>query len=187
MADLKTNYVDDKLNASANQLRKYKQIKNDDGTVSFVDVTDYTATGTSFGANDINATNKAVNKNTADINSLNLKMDSANANISKKQDASTAITTSNIASWFSSHIKAKTAQITTTMSPYSYKEVTVPLNLTGNYIILSLEPYVVGEAMAHITNHFTDGKGNVMIDVSNLQATGTSTVNVGVWIRYIQL
>lgn len=75
MADLKTNYVDDKLNASTNQLRKYKQIKNADGTVSFVDVTDYTETGTSFGANDINATNKAINKNTADIDSLNLKMD----------------------------------------------------------------------------------------------------------------
>lgn len=75
MADLKTNYVDDQLNASANQLRKYQQIKNDDGTVSFVDVTDYTATGTSFGASDINATNTAVNKNTADISSLNLKMD----------------------------------------------------------------------------------------------------------------
>ena len=78
MADLKTNYVDDKLNASANQLRKYQQIKNDDGTVSFVDVTDYTETGTSFGANDINATNKAINKNTTDINSLNLKFDGLN-------------------------------------------------------------------------------------------------------------
>lgn len=75
MADLKTNYVDDQLNASANQLRKYQQIKNDDGTVSFVDVTDYTATGTSFGASDINATNTAVNKNTTDISSLNLKME----------------------------------------------------------------------------------------------------------------
>ena len=75
MADLKTNYVDDKLDSSKNQLRKYQQIKNDDGTVSFVDVTDYTATGTSFGASDINATNTAINKNTADISSLNLKME----------------------------------------------------------------------------------------------------------------
>lgn len=74
MADLKTNYVDDKLDASKNQLRKYQQIQNDDGTVSFVDVTDYTATGTSFGASDINATNTAVNKNTADISSLNLNI-----------------------------------------------------------------------------------------------------------------
>lgn len=67
MADLKTNYVDDKLDTSKNQLRKYNMITNDDGTVSFVDVTTYTTQGTSFGAKDVNDTNAAVNE-------LNLKM-----------------------------------------------------------------------------------------------------------------
>lgn len=62
MADLKTNYVDDVLDSSKNQLRKYQQIQNDDGTVSFVDVTEYSTTGTSFGAKDINDTNTAVNE-----------------------------------------------------------------------------------------------------------------------------
>lgn len=62
MADLKTNYVDDVLDASKNQLRKYQQIQNDDGTFSFVDVTEYSTTGTSFGAKDINDTNTAVNE-----------------------------------------------------------------------------------------------------------------------------
>ena len=61
MADLKTNYVDDVLDTTKNQLRKYKQIQNDDGTVSFVDVTEYTQVGTSFGAKDINDTNAAIN------------------------------------------------------------------------------------------------------------------------------
>ena len=61
MADLKTNYVDDVLDTTKNQLRKYQQIKNDDGTVSFVDVTEYTQVGTSFGAKDINDTNAAIN------------------------------------------------------------------------------------------------------------------------------
>lgn len=62
MEELKTNYVDDVLDSSKNQLRKYQQIQNDDGTVSFVDVTDYTVTGTSFGAKDINDTNSKVNE-----------------------------------------------------------------------------------------------------------------------------
>lgn len=62
MADLKTNYVDDVLDSSKNQLRKYQQIQNDDGTFSFVDVTEYTTTGTSFGAKDINDTNSKVNE-----------------------------------------------------------------------------------------------------------------------------
>lgn len=61
MADLKTNYVDDELDTTKNQLRKYQQIQNDDGTVSFVDVTEYTKVGTSFGAKDINDTNAAIN------------------------------------------------------------------------------------------------------------------------------
>lgn len=62
MADLKTNYVDDVLDTTKNQLRKYNQIQNNDGTVSFVDVTEYTQVGTSFGAKDINDTNAAINE-----------------------------------------------------------------------------------------------------------------------------
>lgn len=70
MADLKTNYVDDVLDTTKNQLRKYQQIQNDDGTVSFVDVTEYTQVGTSFGAKDINDTNAAIN----DVNGKLLKV-----------------------------------------------------------------------------------------------------------------
>ena len=70
MADLKTNYVDDVLDSSKNQLRKYQQIQNDDGTVSFVDVTEYSTTGTSFGAKDINDTNAAVNELNESLKSL---------------------------------------------------------------------------------------------------------------------
>lgn len=74
MADLKTNYVDDVLDSSKNQLRKYQQIQNDDGTVSFVDVTEYSTTGTSFGAKDINDTNAAVNELNNSLSSVNNKL-----------------------------------------------------------------------------------------------------------------
>lgn len=70
MADLKTNYVDDVLDTTKNQLRKYQQIQNDDGTVSFVDVTEYTQVGTSFGAKDINDTNAAINDVNGKLNLL---------------------------------------------------------------------------------------------------------------------
>ena len=75
MADLKTNYVDDVLDTTKNQLRKYQQIQNDDGTVSFVDVTEYTQVGTSFGAKDINDTNAAINY----VNGKLTKKDFSNA------------------------------------------------------------------------------------------------------------
>ena len=62
MADLKTNYVDDVLDTSVNEKRKYRMIQNADGTVSFDDVTTYTQNGDSFGAKDVNDTNTAVNE-----------------------------------------------------------------------------------------------------------------------------
>ena len=99
----------------------------------------------------------------------------------------TAITTNNIATWLTSHIMAKNVLITTTINPYSFKEVTVSLGITGNYIVISIEPYVVGEALAHVTNHFLDDKGNVKIDVTNASATVTGTLYIGAWIRYIKL
>lgn len=71
MADLKTNYVDDVLDTTKNKLRKYQQIQNDDGTVSFVDVTEYTQVGTSFGARDINDTNAAINDVNGKLQKIN--------------------------------------------------------------------------------------------------------------------
>lgn len=70
MADLKTNYVDDVLDTTKNQLRKYQQIQNDDGTVSFVDVTEYKQVGTSFGAKDFNDTNAAINDVNGKLNNV---------------------------------------------------------------------------------------------------------------------
>lgn len=61
MAELRTDYVDDVLDTSKNTIRKYKQIQNSDGTVSFVDVTEYLTVGTEFGAKDINDITKANN------------------------------------------------------------------------------------------------------------------------------
>lgn len=51
---LKTDYKDDVLDTSVNTVRKYNMIQNDDGTVSFEDVTEYLQTGDSFGAQEMN-------------------------------------------------------------------------------------------------------------------------------------
>lgn len=55
---LKTDYKDDGFAGN----RKYRMITNPDGTMSFEDVTPYDPVGDSFGALDINTTNKAVNR-----------------------------------------------------------------------------------------------------------------------------
>ena len=59
---LPTNFVDDILAPSMGGKRKYRIIDNGDGTYEIEDVTDYTQTGSDYGAGQINATNQAVNE-----------------------------------------------------------------------------------------------------------------------------
>lgn len=75
---LSTNYKDDILNVSTDGKRKYRMNYNDDGTVSFDDVTPYDQEGSNFGAGDINLTNEAVNQS-FDKNKLIRDMDAINA------------------------------------------------------------------------------------------------------------
>lgn len=59
---LPVNFKDDILASSMGGKRRYNLIQNSDGTYSLEDVTDYTQTGSDFGAGQINATNQAVNE-----------------------------------------------------------------------------------------------------------------------------
>lgn len=64
---LKTDYKDYILDTMKNTTRKFNMINNPDGTVSFEDVSEYSQTGDSFGANDINNITKAIGANTKSI------------------------------------------------------------------------------------------------------------------------
>ena len=66
---LSTGFKDDIMSDSAGR-RKYQMIQNEDGTVSFVDVTDYSQTGSSYGAKEVNEEREAIN---AIIDELNKK------------------------------------------------------------------------------------------------------------------
>ena len=94
MADLKTDYKDDILDTSQNTRRKYQMVDNGDGTVSFVDVTEYIQQGDSFGADDTNATNTKVNALESDIDEINDKLtcqtytpSTSNLNLAQSIDA----------------------------------------------------------------------------------------------------
>ena len=58
--NLPVDFKDDIL-ASSNTKRKYRQTANDDSTVSFEDVTNYSQEGSEFGAKEVNQTNTAIN------------------------------------------------------------------------------------------------------------------------------
>lgn len=79
---LSTNYKDDILNVSTEGKRKYRMNYNEDGTVSFDDVTPYDQTGSDFGAVDINLTNEAVNQS-ADAGKIIDDPDTAEATTEK--------------------------------------------------------------------------------------------------------
>lgn len=59
---LPINFKDDIINEDVNEKRKYRMIQNDDGTVSFDDVTEYIQIGDSFGEKEVVETNNTVNK-----------------------------------------------------------------------------------------------------------------------------
>ena len=67
MATLRTNYKDDILAAAMDGKRQYQMIQNGNGTVSFVDVTDYTQNGDTFTSGDVNGIDAQVNTNTTNI------------------------------------------------------------------------------------------------------------------------
>ena len=75
---LPTNYRDDILNPSAGGKRKYIMSYNQDGTVSFEDVTPYEQVGSDYGAGDINTANEAINES-FDKNKLVKDLDTINA------------------------------------------------------------------------------------------------------------
>lgn len=58
---MKTDYKNDILAESMNGLRRYEMINNDDGTVSFRDVSEYTQTGDGVTAGAMNGIGKAIN------------------------------------------------------------------------------------------------------------------------------
>lgn len=82
---LKTDYKDDVLDTSKNTQRKYQMIQNDDGTVSFVDVTEYSQVGDSFGAADINATNEAVSDLNTNLANTNDTVSDLSRDVAKKK------------------------------------------------------------------------------------------------------
>lgn len=61
MSELLMNFKDDILAESMEGRRRYQMITNEDGTVSFVDVTEYEQMGSEFGQAEINAIYREIN------------------------------------------------------------------------------------------------------------------------------
>lgn len=67
---LPTNYKNEVLNSAMGNRRQYRLIENNNGTVSFIDVTVYDEEGSFFNADDINAITTAINLNITNIDAV---------------------------------------------------------------------------------------------------------------------
>lgn len=74
---LRTNYKDDIFSGN----RKYSQILNGDGTISFTDETQYSQVGDSFGATQINEIDGKINTHDSNISTINSNIGTINSNI----------------------------------------------------------------------------------------------------------
>ena len=106
---LPVDFQDDILSEDMDGRRKYQMITNADGTVSFVDVTEYTQVGSNFGQAQINATNEAVNES-ADKNKI----------IDTKADLMANTQAGMIAG--ASAVKAAVSELTENMKNYYFKD-----------------------------------------------------------------
>lgn len=75
---LRTDYKDDIFSGN----RKYAQIDNGDGTISFTDQTEYDQVGDSFGATQINEIDGKINSFDTSIGTINTRIGTINTSIS---------------------------------------------------------------------------------------------------------
>lgn len=64
MAELSLDFKNEIINEIINEKRRYVMTENEDGTVSFTDVTSYSQTGTKYGAEEVIEEREAINQNT---------------------------------------------------------------------------------------------------------------------------
>lgn len=84
---LRTNYKDDIFNGN----RKYSEIDNGDGTISFTDETEYDQVGDTFGAAQINEIDTKINSHDTSISSINSSINSINSSISTANSSINAL------------------------------------------------------------------------------------------------
>lgn len=71
MSALRTDYQDDVFSGN----RKYTMVNNGDGTVSFIDQTQYAQVGDSYGAAEINQQNQVINEKGVVTSPINIPVE----------------------------------------------------------------------------------------------------------------
>lgn len=196
MADLRTDYKDDLLDTSVNTQRKYRQVDNGDGTVSFVDETVYAQNGDTFGASEVNQIHAAVN----------LVNDSLNVRYNEDDDALEILHSSGGWVAIQTNVYAKTqgTLFNVDYNPFSFADYGSSGAIIGTSSITLSEAYdnicnTLPISLGSFTtiNVVTSQHGTVSFplasfnNISNLDISGevyirvslTSTTALGIWLE----
>lgn len=163
---LKTDYKDDIFSGN----RKYAQIDNGDGTISFTDQTEYDQVGDSFGATQINEIDGKINGHDTSIASINTSINNLNSELTVGGTKFYFDYQGGRWGWNSS-----SARGAGTFHPFRQNLTTVYLGGAGSYNISAYQSYnyVLYYTVASISLQFSYGDGTGPRSASG-SATGLS-------------
>lgn len=167
MADLKTDYKDDVLDTSVNEKRKYRMITNDDGTVSFEDVTDYLQVGDSFGSADVNAITERLTDGVLDT------MEEIEANTQENMIAGALAVKELNSKNNDSFIRVNNVLTGVVFKGGGATSVTVPLTIPEGYALISVAGVTMGN-LNLVPYSFICGTDTIELTVRNYASNDLS-------------
>ena len=172
MSELLTNFKDDILAESMEGRRRYQMITNEDGTVSFVDVTEYEQVGSEFGQAEINVIHRAIN-NKLDSGEVIDPLAAEEAGF-----AADAKLTGDALREVSAKIEWKL--LGTKSSPtYAALQIPIPEDLDFSELSVMFESYNAGNYIFNIPRQaLTPAKGIRQGFYSSANLTGFASLNV---------
>lgn len=161
---LPTNYKDDVLGDSMDGKRRYRVIENSDGTISLEDVTEYSQTGSDFGAFDINQTNEEVNKmlpKTGEASNATAVFKDASSRVNLASGEKLSVLFGKISKWLKD---LKTVCFTGSYNDLSNRPNLHAVATSGNYNQLNNRPTIGAAASRSVVNNATTTSDGTVLD-----------------------
>lgn len=161
---LPTNYKDDVLGDSMDGKRRYRVIENSDGTISLEDVTEYSQTGSDFGAFDINQINEEVNKmlpKTGEASNTTAVFQDASSRANLESGEKLSVLFGKISKWLTD---LKTVCFTGSYNDLSNRPNLHAVATSGNYNQLNNRPTIGAAASRSVVNNATTTSDGTVLD-----------------------
>lgn len=171
---LPTNYKDDVLGDSMDGKRRYRVIENRDGTISLEDVTEYSQTGSDFGAFDINQINEEVNKmlpKTGEASNTTAVFQDASSRVNLESGEKLSVLFGKISKWLKD---LKTVCFTGSYNDLSNRPNLHAVATSGNYNQLNNRPTIVDNVTTTVAGTVLDGRAGKRLNDSVVKAQSTA-------------